>query len=87
MTQTCQQPVILSLVRAAATTIIHRNNVALLKPDIDFPSSQALATTTIATASCVLTWLLLDQMKGLQMRATGLCAGAVVGLVRLGDVG
>jgi len=42
---------------------------------------QAFLTTNTAAASAMATWLLMDQLRGLKFRATGVCAGALVGLV------
>ena len=44
-------------------------------------AAQAFLTTNTAAASAMLTWLLMDHLRGLKFRATGVCAGAVVGLV------
>jgi Amt family ammonium transporter len=42
---------------------------------------QAVINTNIAAASAMLSWLLLDNLRGLKFRATGLCFGAVAGMV------
>jgi Amt family ammonium transporter len=42
---------------------------------------QAFLTTNTAAAASMATWLLMDQLRGLKFRATGVCAGALVGLV------
>jgi ammonia channel protein AmtB len=44
-------------------------------------AAQVFLTTNTAAASAMLTWLLMDHLRGLKFRATGVCAGAVVGLV------
>lgn len=42
---------------------------------------QAFVTTNMATGAAMVTWLLVDVARGYKARATGACAGAVVGLV------
>jgi Amt family ammonium transporter len=46
-------------------------------------TGQVWITTNAATASAMLTWLLMDRLKGNKLRATGACIGAVVGLVAI----
>lgn len=44
-------------------------------------AGSAFLNTNIATAAAMLAWMLMDQLKGNKFKATGLCLGAVVGLV------
>jgi ammonium transporter, Amt family len=44
-------------------------------------ASMAFATTTIASASAMLTWVFFDRINGRKVSALGACIGAVVGLV------
>ncbi|MEW5305333.1 MAG: hypothetical protein WDW36_007879 [Sanguina aurantia] len=44
-------------------------------------AAQAFCTTNMAAASAMIAWLLVDVARGYKARATGACAGAVVGLV------
>lgn len=44
-------------------------------------AAQAFATTNTASAAAMLTWLLMDSLKGQRPGALGACIGAVVGLV------
>lgn len=44
---------------------------------------QAFATTNMASASAMLTWVLFDALVGRRISATGACIGAVVGLVAI----
>lgn len=41
----------------------------------------AFATTTISSATAMMTWVFLDRMQGKKITAMGACIGAVVGLV------
>jgi len=43
---------------------------------------QAFANTTIAAATGLITWTILDQLRGKKLQATSMCCGVVVGLVR-----
>ncbi|MFN3909298.1 MAG: ammonium transporter [Flavobacterium sp.] len=43
----------------------------------------AFATTTIASASAMMTWLFFDRIQGRKASALGACIGAVVGLVAI----
>jgi Amt family ammonium transporter len=43
----------------------------------------AFATTTIASAMAMMTWIFLDKIKGRKISALGACIGAVVGLVAI----
>jgi ammonium transporter, Amt family len=43
----------------------------------------AFATTTVASASAMLTWLFFDRIHGRKVSALGACIGAVVGLVAI----
>jgi len=43
----------------------------------------AFATTTIASASAMMTWLFFDRVQGRKASALGACIGAVVGLVAI----
>jgi Amt family ammonium transporter len=40
-------------------------------------------TTNAAAGSAMLGWLLMDQLRGHKIRATGACIGAVIGLVAI----
>lgn len=44
-------------------------------------AAMAFATTTICSASAMMTWVFYDRMKGRNVSALGACIGAVVGLV------
>lgn len=44
---------------------------------------QAFATTNMATASAMITWVLFDALVGRKISAMGACIGAVVGLVAI----
>ena len=44
-------------------------------------AAMAFATTTVASASAMLTWVFLDRLYGRKVSALGACIGAVVGLV------
>ena len=44
-------------------------------------AAMAFATTTICSASAMLTWVFFDRMNGRKVSALGACIGAVVGLV------
>ncbi len=44
-------------------------------------ATQAFATTNTASAAAMLTWMLMDVIRGLKPSALGACIGAVVGLV------
>ena len=44
---------------------------------------QAFATTTMASASAMITWVLFDALVGRKISAMGACIGAVVGLVAI----
>ncbi|HMP99498.1 MAG TPA: ammonium transporter [Cyclobacteriaceae bacterium] len=44
---------------------------------------QAFATTTMASASAMITWVLFDALVGRKISAIGACIGAVVGLVAI----
>jgi ammonium transporter, Amt family len=44
-------------------------------------AAMAFATTTIASASAMLTWVFFDRINGRKVSALGSCIGAVVGLV------
>lgn len=44
-------------------------------------AGSAFLNTNTATAAAMLGWMLMDQIKGNKFKATGLCLGAVVGLV------
>eukprot|EP00877_Chromochloris_zofingiensis_P007883 jgi/Chrzof1/3348/Cz12g21220.t1 len=44
-------------------------------------AGQAFLTTNSAAAAAMMTWLLMDNLRGKKSRATGVCFGAVVGLV------
>jgi Amt family ammonium transporter len=46
-------------------------------------ASHAFMTTNMASASAMLSWILLDRMRGLRPSALGSCTGAVVGLVAI----
>jgi Amt family ammonium transporter len=46
-------------------------------------AAQAFLTTNTATATALVAWLLMDQLRGLKMRTSGMCMGAVVGLVAI----
>ncbi|MFP9098927.1 ammonium transporter [Flavobacterium sp. RHBU_24] len=46
-------------------------------------SAMAFATTTIASASAMLTWVFFDRLQGRKVSAMGACIGAVVGLVAI----
>lgn len=44
-------------------------------------AAMAFATTTIASASSMMTWIFFDRLNGRKVSALGACIGAVVGLV------
>lgn len=44
-------------------------------------AAMAFATTTIASASAMMTWVFFDRLNGRKVSALGACIGAVVGLV------
>jgi Amt family ammonium transporter len=44
-------------------------------------AAMAFATTTVASASAMLTWVFFDRLNGRKVSALGACIGAVVGLV------
>ena len=44
-------------------------------------AAMAFATTTIASAAAMMTWVFLDRLNGRKVSALGACIGAVVGLV------
>ena len=46
-------------------------------------AAMAFATTTIASASAMLTWIFFDRLNGRKVSALGACVGAVVGLVAI----
>jgi Amt family ammonium transporter len=46
-------------------------------------ASQAFLNTNSAAASAMLTWILMDNLRGHKLRATGACVGAVIGLVAI----
>ncbi|RYJ43714.1 ammonium transporter [Flavobacterium beibuense] len=46
-------------------------------------AAMAFATTTIASASAMLTWAFFDRLNGRKVSALGCCIGAVVGLVAI----
>ncbi len=46
-------------------------------------SAMAFATTTIASAAAMLTWVFFDRLNGRKVSAMGACIGAVVGLVAI----
>jgi Amt family ammonium transporter len=46
-------------------------------------AAMAFATTTIASASAMLTWVFFDRVNGRKASALGACIGAVVGLVAI----
>lgn len=46
-------------------------------------AAMAFATTTVASASAMLTWIFFDRMNGRKATALGACIGAVVGLVAI----
>lgn len=46
-------------------------------------SAMAFATTTVASASAMLTWIFFDRLHGRKVSALGACIGAVVGLVAI----
>lgn len=46
-------------------------------------AAMAFATTTIASASAMLTWSFFDRLNGRKVSALGACIGAVVGLVAI----
>jgi Amt family ammonium transporter len=49
----------------------------------NYLAGHAFYTTNTATATAMMSWLLLDHIRGLKFRATGVCVGAVVGLVAI----
>lgn len=46
-------------------------------------AAMAFATTTIASASAMITWIFFDRINGRKVSALGACIGAVVGLVAI----
>lgn len=46
-------------------------------------AAMAFATTTVASASAMLTWIFFDRLHGRKVSALGACIGAVVGLVAI----
>lgn len=46
-------------------------------------AAMAFATTTVASASAMLTWVFFDRINGRKVSALGACIGAVVGLVAI----
>jgi len=46
-------------------------------------AAMAFATTTIASASAMMTWIFFDRINGRKASALGACIGAVVGLVAI----
>lgn len=46
-------------------------------------AAMAFATTTIASASAMMTWIFFDRVNGRKVSALGACIGAVVGLVAI----
>lgn len=46
-------------------------------------AAMAFATTTIASAAAMLTWVFFDRLNGRKVSALGACIGAVVGLVAI----
>ncbi|MCB9425892.1 MAG: ammonium transporter [Flavobacteriales bacterium] len=46
-------------------------------------AAMAFATTTIASASAMLSWIFFDRLNGRKVSAMGACIGAVVGLVAI----
>ncbi|MCB9202309.1 MAG: ammonium transporter [Flavobacteriales bacterium] len=46
-------------------------------------AASAFATTTVASASAMLTWIFFDRLNGRKVSAMGACIGAVVGLVAI----
>lgn len=46
-------------------------------------AAMAFATTTVASASAMLTWVFFDRIQGRKASALGACIGAVVGLVAI----
>lgn len=49
----------------------------------DGVAAKAFATTTVASASAMMTWLFFDRLKGRKLSAMHACIGAVVGLVAI----
>eukprot|EP00877_Chromochloris_zofingiensis_P008504 jgi/Chrzof1/3907/Cz13g12260.t1 len=47
----------------------------------NFLAAQAFLTTNTAAGAAMLTWLLMDNLRGHKSRASGVCAGAIAGLV------
>lgn len=43
----------------------------------------AFINTLCAAAAAMLTWVLVDNLRGHKLRATGVCVGAVVGLIAI----
>jgi Amt family ammonium transporter len=43
----------------------------------------AFINTLAAAASAMLTWVLMDNLRGHKLRATGVCVGLVVGLIAI----
>ncbi len=46
-------------------------------------AAMAFATTTIASASAMITWIFFDRIRGRKVSTLGACVGAVVGLVAI----
>jgi Amt family ammonium transporter len=46
-------------------------------------AAMAFATTMVASAAAMLTWIFFDRLKGTRVSAMGACIGAVVGLVAI----
>jgi Amt family ammonium transporter len=46
-------------------------------------AAMAFATTTVASAAAMLTWIFFDRLNGRKISALGACIGAVVGLVAI----
>ena len=46
-------------------------------------AAMAFLTTNTASAAAMLTWIMVDRVRGLKVSALGLCVGAVVGLVAI----
>lgn len=49
----------------------------------DGTAAMAFATTTVASATAMLTWIFFDRLNGRKVSALGACIGAVVGLVAI----
>jgi Amt family ammonium transporter len=46
-------------------------------------AAHVFMTTNAAAGSSMLAWLLMDQLRGHKIRATGACIGAIIGLVAI----